>query len=107
MKFLFIFLFFLTAIFIDSVRLEKFFDYPKYAYTRNSKFEDRLKNLLYTCELNTQCFTYPKESASRQNCVLKCVSKKCYEKIYAFDPLEEGEIDQRYKSFKGCVVLEN
>lgn len=107
MKLFLFFLFFLITILSASVRLEKNFDYPKYSYSRNMQLEDRLKNLQYSCESNVQCSIYLKESASNKNCVLKCISKKCYDKIYAFDPLEDGEIDQRYKSFKGCVANEN
>ncbi|CAF0756112.1 unnamed protein product [Brachionus calyciflorus] len=89
-----------------NLQIEKEFDHPKYSYSKSSKFEDRLKNLLYKCEMRHECSNYVKESAQKQNCILNCVSKKCYEKIYEYDPLEDGEIDQRFKSFKGCVSKE-
>jgi hypothetical protein len=38
------------------------------------------------------------------NCVNKCISVDCYEKIYGRSPLEFGEIDnRRNKSFMECV----
>jgi hypothetical protein len=43
-------------------------------------------------------------SLERKNCIIKCVSKICYDEIYEFDPLEEGEVDQRALSFKGCYA---
>ena len=43
----------------------------------------------------------------RENCLLKCVSPECYEKIYEADPLEEGELDTtRGRLFKSCVRTE-
>ena len=43
----------------------------------------------------------------RENCVLRCVSSPCYEKIYGSDPLEEGELDTtRGRLFRGCVRTE-
>lgn len=79
--------------------------FPKYSYTRSSQIENRLKSLSNSCATKTECFNV-RTNADKQNCVLKCVSSKCYDEIYEFDPLEEGEIDQRYASFKGCFVAE-
>lgn len=37
-------------------------------------------------------------------CTRKCISQFCYNELYAWDELEQGEIDVRLTSFKGCVV---
>ncbi|XP_071534650.1 uncharacterized protein [Panulirus ornatus] len=37
-------------------------------------------------------------------CVRQCVSPSCYLDIYTHDELEEGEIDVRLASFKGCFL---
>ncbi len=44
---------------------------------------------------------------TRENCVLKCVSPECYEKLYGNDPLEEGELDTtRGRLFRNCLKTE-
>ncbi len=41
------------------------------------------------------------------NCVLKCVSTRCYDNVYGGDPLEEGEIDvARGRTFRSCARTE-
>ena len=43
----------------------------------------------------------------RENCVLRCVSPECYDKLYGHDPLEEGELDTtRGRLFRNCVRSE-
>lgn len=84
------------------LQIEKQFDYPKFTYAKSSTFENRFKNLQSKCEFKTDCSML--DQSDRQNCILKCISKQCYEQIYEFDPLEDGEIDQRFKSFKGCFA---
>ena len=32
----------------------------------------------------------------------QCISPACYSALYTADPLEQGEIDTRLTSFKGC-----
>lgn len=79
--------------------------YPKYTYKRSGHTENRLKSLSNACATKTECFNIrssPGSTADKQNCILRCVSPACYDAIYAFDPLEDGEIDQRFTSYKGC-----
>ena len=78
------------------------FDFPKYAYKRNSVAENRYKTMTNKCEFNTDCANM--SGIQKENCVLRCISKQCYDEIYGFNPLEEGEIDQRIQSFKGCYA---
>jgi hypothetical protein len=79
-------------------------NYPHYSYKHSSKFEHRFQNVLSKCETETDCSKY--STYMRQNCLLKCISRNCYSEIYEFDPLEDGEIDQRLSSFKGCYSAE-
>jgi len=38
------------------------------------------------------------------NCVNECISKLCYDEVYAKDPLEDGEIDNvRARVFTNCL----
>jgi hypothetical protein len=78
----------------------KMLEFPKYSIVKSYNFENRFRSLSNKCEYKTDCSHLDKYE--KQNCVLKCISKKCYEEIYEFNPLEEGEIDQRFTSFKGC-----
>jgi hypothetical protein len=78
------------------------YSFPNYPYKRSSNFETKFKSHSNRCEFKTDCMNLRANSAKRQNCILKCVSEKCYNEIYMKDPLEEGEIDQRITSFKGC-----
>ena len=41
------------------------------------------------------------------NCVNECISKICYDEVYAGDPLEDGEIDNgRMRLFTSCLRKE-
>tara|TARA_B110001452_G_scaffold251102_1_gene239844 strand:+ start:7 stop:423 length:417 start_codon:yes stop_codon:yes gene_type:complete len=43
----------------------------------------------------------------RDNCVLRCQSAECYEKVYGGNELEPGEIDaKRTRDFNACVTQE-
>ncbi|KAK6167908.1 hypothetical protein SNE40_021834 [Patella caerulea] len=39
-------------------------------------------------------------------CLRKAISPRCYNELYGADELEEGEIDVRFNSFKGCLSQE-
>lgn len=39
-----------------------------------------------------------------ENCVMRCSSASCYDKVYAEDPLEEGEVDtDRGREYRKCA----
>jgi|TARA_B110000977_G_scaffold58441_1_gene79457 hypothetical protein len=41
------------------------------------------------------------------NCVLRCVSHRCYRAVYGDDALEDGEVDtQRGRTFRSCSRTE-
>lgn len=54
------------------------------------------------CESSNDCIDL--EGVDKVKCARQCISQKCYQDIYSFDDLEEGEIDVRLNSFKGCVI---
>jgi len=59
----------------------------------------RLKKSL--CEKETCSHLIPEESA---NCVNNCTSPMCYDKTYAAEPLEDGEVDHtRSRAFVACL----
>ena len=85
---------------IVNGQLDTKLEFPRYSIVKNFNYENRYRNVANKCEFKTDCSYLEKHE--KQNCVLKCMSKACYAEIYEFNPLEEGEIDQRFTSFKGC-----
>jgi hypothetical protein len=56
------------------------------------------------CESKTCGHLFPDEA---MNCVNQCTSERCYDEVFASEPLEDGEIDnQRSRSFVSCVRRE-
>ena len=42
-----------------------------------------------------------------ENCVNECISSRCYQEVYATNPLEDGEFDNvRSRSFTTCLRKE-
>ncbi|XP_065361666.1 uncharacterized protein LOC135955260 [Calliphora vicina] len=78
------------------------FHFPEYAYKETSKNELTYHDFEVTCEHHVACENL--EGVKRKACVRRCISYSCYQDIYSFDELEEGEIDVRLNSFKGCVI---
>ncbi|SPP88455.1 uncharacterized protein LOC117590056 [Drosophila guanche] len=79
------------------------FHFPEYAYKETSKNEITYHEQEVACEEHTQCINLNAD-VSKINCIRRCISSSCYQDIYAFNELEEGEIDVRLNSFKGCVI---
>lgn len=78
--------------------------FPRYAYKRHSGLENRYYARYNKCSQTEACLNVDFEV--KQNCILQCISEKCYGEIYAWDPLEEGELDLRLNSYKGCLKVE-
>lgn len=74
--------------------------YPDYPYMKISHLDHKYRVRSNKCEYQTDCVKH--EGLERKNCINECISKICYDKIYAPNSLEEGEIDQRSQSFRGC-----
>ncbi|XP_002737447.1 uncharacterized protein LOC100372531 [Saccoglossus kowalevskii] len=94
------------VIFLDYLMVEcKMFQYPRYSYKKKPKSERRFKSERNKCDNDAQCANVP-PGLPKLNCIRQCMSQKCYDDIYAFDELEDGEIDVRLTSFKGCWTSE-
>jgi len=73
------------------------------AVKKNMAFYDKIwKATQEECKLSDECKELiPDESA---NCVNKCTSENCFEKVYSKMPLEDGEIDnERNRAFTSCL----
>ena len=79
-----------------------YYDYKRYSYRKKQKNERRIKRFRQQCEDGGKCLHMV--GLEQMNCVRGCMSSDCYQELYHSDPLEEGEIDVRYNSFKGCVL---
>ncbi|XP_057320665.1 uncharacterized protein LOC130664659 [Microplitis mediator] len=87
----------------------KTFTFPEYPYKETSKNELMFREFEQACEESGACKTLsqPRSSVAKTRCIRECVSPSCYREIYLFDQLEEGEIDVRLNSFKGCFMQRN
>jgi len=79
----------------------KFKEFPYYETRKN---EALFREYVKACEQSPACWSFPyTDSASKRTaCVRSCINEACYADVYGDDPLEEGEIDVRLNSFKGC-----
>jgi len=79
----------------------KFKEFPYYETRKN---EALFREYVKACEQSPACWSSPyTDSASeRTACIRSCINQACYADVYGDDPLEEGEIDVRLNSFKGC-----
>nr|XP_004927291.1 uncharacterized protein LOC101742833 [Bombyx mori] len=78
------------------------FTFKEYLYKDSPKNEITYKEFETACEQSSAC-SYQK-GLQKTRCVRECISPSCYKEIYQADPLEEGEIDVRLNSFKGCFA---
>jgi len=62
-----------------------------------------LKQRRTDCERTEAC-----SMDSTENCVNRCLSAACYDKVYAKKPLEPGEVDKlRSNEFADCMKVED
>ncbi|XP_028403820.1 uncharacterized protein LOC114526423 [Dendronephthya gigantea] len=78
------------------------FQFKRYSYRKKSGNERRYRLEEERCHNVDECQL--KKGLDKEKCVRTCVSKQCYDELYSWNELEEGEIDVRLTSFKGCVV---
>ncbi|KAG4077165.1 hypothetical protein HA402_016152 [Bradysia odoriphaga] len=83
---------------------EQRFQFPEFDYKETNKNELSYREFESACEQSSQCKELQPNSIQRHRCIMECISPSCYQDIYRFDELEEGEIDVRLVSFKGCFV---
>jgi len=78
------------------------FPFKRYGYRKKQKSEKKFKSMKIQCEHSDECRDVRGVALTR--CVRRCMSPVCYSELYAFDELEEGEVDVRFNSFKGCLM---
>ncbi|XP_061180895.1 uncharacterized protein LOC133189549 isoform X2 [Saccostrea echinata] len=90
----------MVVIVTEIVESRKQYEFKQYTY-RKKRDDRKYKNAKALCETRPECLS--KFGAEQTACVRNCTSSFCYKQIYADDPLEDGEIDVRLNSFKGCL----
>ncbi|XP_076387082.1 uncharacterized protein LOC100882611 [Megachile rotundata] len=87
----------------------KTFTFPEYPYKETTKNELLFRQFEQACEESGACkmLSTQRTGIAKTRCIRECVSPSCYKEIYLFDQLEEGEIDVRLNSFKGCFMQRN
>ncbi|XP_014368411.2 uncharacterized protein LOC106718759 [Papilio machaon] len=78
------------------------FTFKEYPYKDTPKNEMTFREFETACEQSSACSHL--NGLARTRCIRECVSPSCYRELYLNDPLEEGEIDVRLNSFKGCFI---
>lgn len=101
-------LLFVTIILADSI-CETYggnivqYQFKRYPWKKKQKqSERRLRNKKEKCEGTEAC--KGKFGLELIKCARICMSEECYSELYGHDELEEGEIDVRYNSFRGCIL---
>ncbi|XP_059613274.1 uncharacterized protein LOC132259592 [Phlebotomus argentipes] len=79
------------------------FTFPEFDYKETSKNELSFREFESACDQTNRCNVL-KPGILRTKCVRECISPSCYQDVYRFNELEEGEIDVRLHSFKGCFI---
>ncbi|XP_059146707.1 uncharacterized protein LOC131934651 [Physella acuta] len=74
--------------------------FKRYTY-RKKRDDKRYKSARQRCEMGAECQGL--WGVKHTNCIRMCMSDFCYRELYGEDELEEGEIDVRLNSFKGCL----
>ncbi|XP_046619577.1 uncharacterized protein LOC124304882 [Neodiprion virginianus] len=84
----------------------KTFTFPEFPYKETGKNELLFREFEQACEQSGACRMLQQQgnSITKVRCIRECVSPSCYQEIYLPDQLEEGEIDVRLNSFKGCFM---
>ncbi|XP_062510017.1 uncharacterized protein LOC134186113 [Corticium candelabrum] len=80
------------------------FSFKRFPFKRKPKFERPYRRQEDVCERSDECVN--SAGIEKVRCTRMCISSFCYDEIYRFDELEEGEIDIRLSSFKGCFTQE-
>ncbi|KAJ8040748.1 hypothetical protein HOLleu_15138 [Holothuria leucospilota] len=83
-----------------TTEAKKIYQYKFYYYRKKPKVEKKFRAARLLCINSDECKGL--EGLSLTNCWRVCMAAHCYDEIYAPDELEQGEIDVRSNSFKGC-----
>ncbi|CAL1548577.1 unnamed protein product [Lymnaea stagnalis] len=76
------------------------YTFKRYTY-RKKRDDKRYKSARQRCEMEAECQGL--WGVKHTSCTRMCMSEFCYNELYGQDELEEGEIDVRLNSFKGCL----
>ncbi|OWF39120.1 uncharacterized protein LOC110465450 [Mizuhopecten yessoensis] len=79
------------------------YNFKRYTY-KKKQHDKKYRNAKTVCEVKSECLR--QHGVEQTACVRQCISKFCYSELYGHDALEEGEIDVRLNSFKGCLAQE-
>ncbi|XP_029189599.1 uncharacterized protein LOC114956608 [Acropora millepora] len=91
---------FFILLLIDCM-IARTFQFKHYTFRKKNRLARKYSPLERDCEA-TKCRGLRGLEVTK--CIRKCISQPCYEELYSWNELEEGEIDVRLTSFKGCVV---
>jgi len=89
-----------VCLFIEAISCVTPYTFKRYTY-RKKRDDKRYKSLRQRCEMEGNCHGI--WGVENTKCIRKCMSKFCYNELYGADELEEGEIDVKLNSFKGCL----
>ncbi|XP_068215077.1 uncharacterized protein [Palaemon carinicauda] len=78
------------------------YTFTKFPYKESVANEKIWSEYEVACAQSPRCLEL--RGVHHTRCVRQCVSPSCYLDIYTQDELEEGEIDVRLASFKGCFL---
>lgn len=84
----------------NLILCRKEYIFKRYTY-RKKRDDKKYKSVRQHCETNADC--HGLWGVKHTACIRKCMSPFCYKELYGEDDLEEGEIDVRLNSFKGCL----
>ncbi|KAG5897444.1 hypothetical protein JTB14_002705 [Gonioctena quinquepunctata] len=76
------------------------YTFSEFPYKESNKNEVMFREVEAACERGC----YGRNGVSKILCIRQCVSPTCYKDLYQSDLLEEGEVDVRLNSFKGCFI---
>lgn len=76
------------------------YKFKQYTY-RKKRDDKKYRAARQRCEMTAEC--QGKYGVEHTKCVRMCISDQCYKELYGDDSLEEGEVDVRLNSFKGCL----
>ncbi|KAJ8958859.1 hypothetical protein NQ318_019626 [Aromia moschata] len=76
------------------------YTFPEFPYKETNKNEVMFREVEAACERG--CLG--RNGVSKILCIRQCISPSCYRDLYQADLLEEGEVDVRLISFKGCFI---
>ncbi|XP_014673923.1 PREDICTED: uncharacterized protein LOC106814146 [Priapulus caudatus] len=80
------------------------YHYRRFDYRKKKPQEQSFKKYSRACDQREKCRQLV--GAARTTCGRQCLSEYCFNELYGIDELEDGEIDVRLHSFKGCFFEE-